>query len=329
MKNSVFIITAFFILLFWNCAGQDKSQFVVREPVVAGTFYPSNPAELKAVLSSFFDAAENKTISENAAAIIVPHAGYIFSGQVAASAYVQIDPNKQFSNIFVIGTSHHTVMNGASIYNKGNYRTPLGIVEVDLDLANKLLEESKYFKFNASAHSREHSIEVQLPFLQYWLKKPFKIVPIIISTQTASTCQKIAEVLKPYFNGDNLFVISSDFSHYPDYADAVNIDKRTADAIKTNSPEFFASTVNENAEKNIPGLATSCCGWSSVLTMLCITSETPGVNIQHVKYMNSGDTSYGDKQRVVGYNSFVISLNDTKTSATDFLLSSFDKKELL
>jgi AmmeMemoRadiSam system protein B/AmmeMemoRadiSam system protein A len=301
----------------------------MREPVVAGTFYPSNPTELKAELASFFEAAENKTINKTAAAIIVPHAGYVFSGQVAASAYAQIDPEKQFENIFIIGTSHHTVMNGASIYNRGNYRTPLGIVEVNLELANKLLVDSKYFKFNAPAHSREHSIEVQLPFLQYWLKKPFKIVPVIISTQTASTCQKIAEVLKPYFNKDNLFVISSDFSHYPNYADAVKTDKLTADAIKTNSPELFASTVNDNAEKNIPGLATSCCGWSSVLTLLCITSETPGINIQHVKYMNSGDTSYGDRQRVVGYNSFVFSLNDAKTSAVNFSLSPTDKKELI
>ena len=328
MKFSVFHSILLF-LLFFNCAAQDKNQLVTREPVVAGSFYPSNPTELKTQLSSFFEEAENKTISENAAAIIVPHAGYIFSGKVAASAYAQIDPDKQFKNVFIIGTSHHTVMNGASIYNKGNYRTPLGIVEVDLDLANKLLEESKYFKFNASAHNREHSIEVQLPFLQYWLKKPFKIVPVIISTQTASTCQKIAEVLKPYFNGDNLFVISSDFSHYPNYADAVKTDRLTADAIKTNSPELFASTVNENAEKNIQGLATSCCGWSSVLTLLCMTSVTPGIEIQHVKYMNSGDTSYGDKQKVVGYNSFVITLNGAKTSAVNFSLSDADKNELL
>lgn len=328
MKFSVFY-TISLILLFINCQGQNKEQSIIREPVVAGTFYPSNPAELKSQLASFFDAAENKKVSENAVAIIVPHAGYVFSGQVAASAYAQIDPDKQFSRIFVIGTSHHTVMNGASIYNKGNYRTPLGIVEVDLDLANQLIDNNRIFKFNEAAHNREHSIEVQLPFLQYRLKKPFKIVPIIISTQTASTCQKIAQILQPYFTGENLFVISSDFSHYPGYADAVKTDNLTANAIKTNSPEIFAATINENADKNIPGLATSCCGWSSVLTLLCMTSETPGVDIQHVKYVNSGDTSYGDKQKVVGYNSFVITLNDVKSGAVNFSLSPADKKELL
>ena len=328
MKFSVFY-TISLILLFINCSGQKKEQLVIREPVVSGTFYPSNPTELKSQLATFFDAAENKKVSEDAVAIIVPHAGYVFSGKVAASAYAQIDPDKQFKNVFIIGTSHHTVMNGASIYNKGNYRTPLGIVEVDLDLANQLIENNKIFKFNAAAHSQEHSIEVQLPFLQYRLKKPFKIVPVIISTQSATTCQKIAQVLQPYFTSENLFVISSDFSHYPAYADAVKTDNLTANAIATNSPEIFAATINENADKNIPGLATSCCGWSSVLTLLCMTSVTPGIEIQHVKYMNSGDTSYGDKQRVVGYNSFVITIIDAKTGAIDFSLTPSDKKELL
>ncbi|HSO87450.1 MAG TPA: AmmeMemoRadiSam system protein B, partial [Draconibacterium sp.] len=306
MKTSVLKYTVFFVLMFINCAGQQKQQNIVREPVVAGTFYPSNKTELQKQLASFFDVVENKTTDENIRAIIVPHAGYVFSGEVAASAFARLDPDKEYSRIFVIGSSHHIMMNGASIYNRGNYRTPLGIVEVDLELANKFLENNKLFKFNPAAHDREHSIEVQLPFLQYQLKKNFKIVPIIISTQNAATCKKIATELKPYFTGDNLFVISSDFSHYPNYANAVKTDKATGEAIASNSPSLFAGVINGNAEKNIPGLATSCCGWSSILTLLCITSETPGIEIQHVKYMNSGDTPYGDKQKVVGYHSFVI-----------------------
>ena len=119
MKGSVFY-TISLILMFLNCTSQDKTIAILRQPVVAGTFYPSNPTDLETQLASFFNVAENKTISENAAALIVPHAGCIFSGQVAASAYIQIDPNKQFSTIFIIGTSHDTVMNGASIFNKQN-----------------------------------------------------------------------------------------------------------------------------------------------------------------------------------------------------------------
>jgi AmmeMemoRadiSam system protein B/AmmeMemoRadiSam system protein A len=329
MKSTVLIFTVLFFLHNLNCDAQQTPKSVMREPVVAGTFYPSNKTELQKQLASFFDASENKTTDENIRAIIVPHAGYVFSGEAAASAFAKLDPGREYSRIFVIGTSHHIMMNGASIYNRGNYRTPLGEVEVDIELAKQLTENSKLFKFNPAAHDREHSLEVQLPFLQYHLKKPFKIVPIIISTQTATTCQKIADALKPYFTADNLFVISSDFSHYPNYADAVKTDKITGDAIASNSPEMFAETINNNAQKNVPGLATSCCGWSSVLTLLCITSETPGIDIQHVKYMNSGDTKYGDNQRVVGYHSFVITMTNSSAENNNFILSPDDKKLLL
>ncbi len=329
MKLSMFKYTVFFVLLFVNCAGQQKQQNKVREPAVAGSFYPSDPQQLKAQLATFFEAAGNKKPTENIAAIIVPHAGYVFSGEVAASAYAQIEPGKQYSRIFIIGTSHHIMMNGAFVDNSDNYRTPLGIVEVDLELANRLLENNKLFKVNPAAHDREHSIEVQLPFLQYHLKKPFKIVPIIISTQNAATCQKIAAALKPYFSGDNIFVISSDFSHYPSYDNAVKTDKITGEAIVSNSPALFAETINENAKKNIPELATSCCGWSSVLTLLCITSETTGIGIQHVKYMNSGDTSYGDKKKVVGYHSFIFTTKTGSSNPDSFLLTPSDKNALL
>jgi AmmeMemoRadiSam system protein B/AmmeMemoRadiSam system protein A len=329
MKLSVLKYTVLLVLLFFNCAGQQKQQNTIREPVVAGTFYPSGKTELQNELAAFFKTVENKTPDDNIRAIIVPHAGYVFSGEVAASAFAQLNPEKEYSRIFVVGTSHHIMMNGASIYNRGNYCTPLGEVEVDIELANKLLENQKLFKFNPAAHDREHSLEVQLPFLQYHLKKPFKIVPIIISTQNAETCQKIADALKPYFTNDNLFVISSDFSHYPNYANAVKTDKITADAIASNSPEIFAETINDNAEKKVPDLATSCCGWSSVLTLLYITSETPGIAIQHVKYMNSGDTKYGDKQRVVGYHSFVFTVKNNSAENNNFILSPNDKKLLL
>lgn len=329
MKNSVFTITIFFVLMFLNCTGQEKTRPVLREPAVAGSFYPANADQLKTQLATFFKINANNVICENAAAIIVPHAGYVFSGEVAASAYAKLNPEKQYSRIFVIGTSHHIVMNGASVYNGDGFKTPLGIVDVDLEVAGKLLENSKLFKVNPAAHDREHSIEVQIPFLQYRLKNPFKIVPIVISTQNAQTCQKIAQALKPWFTDENLFVISSDFSHYPNYTDAIKTDKITGDAISSNSPEMFTAAINGNAEKNIQGLATSCCGWSSVLTLLCITSEMQGIEIEHVKYMNSGDNkTYGDKQKVVGYHSYIFTRGN-KTSSKNFVITPIDEKTLL
>lgn len=307
------------------CFGQEK----VREPAVAGSFYPADAQSLNTQLGQFFADVDDKIVDEQIAAIIVPHAGYIFSGPVAASAYAKINPDKDFSRVFVIGTSHHALLNGASIYNKGDYKTPLGTVPVDTELANKLIKENRLIKYVQNAHSKEHSIEVQLPFLQYRLKKPFKIVPVVMGTQSTGTCEKLAEILSPYFTPENLFVISSDFSHYPAYKDAVKYDEATGEAVSSNSPAVFIKTIISNEQKNVPGLSTSCCGWSSVLTLLDITSAQPDMQVQHIKYMNSGDSPYGDKVNVVGYHAFIFRRSVDSSSSEDFNLNPGDKKMLL
>ena len=330
MKVRILQLTVF--ICFWITAtsqGQVGQKNQVREPAVAGSFYPSGATDLKAQLDLLFQEVEDKTVDGNIAAIIVPHAGYIFSGPVAASAFAKIDPGKSFSRIFIIGTSHHVLLTGASIYNQGDYKTPLGTVHVDTELANRFIDENRLFKFVPEAHTKEHSIEVQLPFLQYRLQKPFKIVPIIIGTQSSETCKKLAETLKPYFTPDNLFVISSDFSHYPGYSDAYKYDRAMGLAVTSNSPARFMETILSNEKKNIPGMVTSCCGWSSVLTLLNITSEQKDIQVKHVKYMNSGDSPYGDKNRVVGYHSFIFTKENEANASNEFLLTPEDKKILL
>jgi len=325
-----------YLILFFICfsgtlcvygqAGQKKH---VRQPAVAGSFYPGNMQDLSTQLNHLFSQVDDKTVDDNIAAIIVPHAGYVFSGEVAASAYAKINPNKSFSKVFVIGTSHRTILNGASIYNKGDYKTPLGIVEVDTELANRLIQENRIIKYVPTAHETEHSLEVQLPFLQHRLKKPFRIVPIIIGTRSAENCKKLAEILKPHFIPDNLFVISSDFSHYPSYNDAVKYDSETGSAVKSNSSSEFLKTIISTEKKNIPGLSTSCCGWSSVFTLLEITSAQKNIQVQHIKYLNSGDSPYGDKVNVVGYHSFIFTRAKENQAAKDFFLTPEDKKILL
>jgi hypothetical protein len=297
-----------------------------RKPCVAGRFYPLNPSELKNELAGFFAKAKPKT-KGNVVAIVTPHAGYVYSGQVAASAFNQIDADKKYERIFIIGSSHRAHFEGASVYNIGNYASPLGTVKVDLRLAKKLTAENKVFTFNKDADLYEHSLEVQLPFLQYKMKSDFKIVPIILGTQSKSTIAKISETLKPYFNDKNLFVISSDFSHYPPYKSAVEVDKATADAIVLNSPEAFLEILGKNDEKQIPNLQTSICGWTSMLTVLNITKDLPGIRIIPVEYKNSGDVPIGDKSQVVGYWAIAITQNDD--SEIGFNLSDDDKKNLL
>lgn len=307
-------------------SGNDSTQQIDRQPCVAGQFYPANSTELRNELKNYF-ANALPAQTENLLAIVTPHAGYVFSGQVAANAFNQIDPDKKFDRIFLIGSSHRTWFDGASVYNIGNYKTPLGTVEVDKACADKLILENKVFEFRADAHLTEHSLEVQVPFLQYHLKTDFKIVPIVIASQSENTIKKIAEALKPFFNSNNLFVISSDFSHYPDYEQAKQVDRATADAIASNAPETFLEVLKNNEAKSVPGLATSMCGWSSMLTILNITQNIPGIEIKPLFYKNSGDAIFGDKHRVVGY--WAISISGGKTVDDIFRLSDQDKKELL
>jgi AmmeMemoRadiSam system protein B/AmmeMemoRadiSam system protein A len=339
------------IFFFTSCNSQNTKnqqmqnsykELTDREPVVAGQFYPGRSDELNAELIKLFSEAEPAKVKGEVMAIIAPHAGYVFSGGVAASSFNQINPKKKYDIVFVIGSSHRIAFEGASIYNKGNYKTPLGTVNVDLNTANNLINKYDVFKYRPDAHEYEHCIEVELPFLQHIMQTEFKIVPIVLGTQSAETCKKIASALAPYFNTNNLFVISSDFSHYPPYEEACKVDNLTASAIISNNPDELLKTLKKNSQMNISNLATSLCGWTSVLTLMYITSDIPGVKYFPVEYKNSGDAGYyGDKSRVVGYYSIAVAKEESETTIPgkeasednqkkkDFELTAEDKKILL
>jgi len=304
------ILMGLFMNFSQGCSGQDNPGHTDRKPAAAGRFYPGSATELRSTLADLFTRAKPRVVN-HVIGIVCPHAGYVFSGQVAASGYNQVDPDARFDNIFVIASSHQVSFNGASIYNKGDYLTPLGKVKVNTDLANKLIKEHPVFCFNPEADQTEHSLEVQIPFLQYHLKKEFKIVPIVLGTQSAETCKKIADALKPWFNERNLFVFSTDFSHYPSYDDAYSTDKATCDAIVAGSPGGLMKVLDEYQDKPIPNLSTNLCGWTSILTMLYLTAGNHDLKISPVQYMNSGDSGHGDKNQVVGYWSLVVAKTQT------------------
>ena len=192
-----------------------------RQPVAAGRFYPSVKETLSRDLSLLFATSEKPSGDWKVRAIISPHAGYVFSGKTAASAFSSIPKNARYKNIFVIGSSHVMAFDGASVYNTGDFITPLGKARVNKEIANQLKTSSSFFKFPVTAHAQEHSIEVQIPFIQYYFPDTPGIVPIIIGTNNKNTIKGIAEALKPYFKDENLFIISSDFSHYPPYKEAI------------------------------------------------------------------------------------------------------------
>ena len=325
-KHVIFFLLLSLIFLSVSCKSQNKQ--IDRQPAFAGQFYPSDPDELKANLANYFSSAVHNKNIKNVLAVICPHAGYVFSGEVAASSYNQIDPEKKYENIFILGISHRIGFEGASVYNAGDYITPLGRAKVNIDLANELISKSNLFSSRTDAHIYEHSVEVQIPFLQFKLKKDFKIIPIVLGANSPSVCEKIAEVLKLYFNSRNLFVISTDFSHYPKYKDAVQIDKLTAQAVLMNSPKKLLQVINENENKSIPNLVTCMCGEAAVLTLLYMTENNPNIKVNLIEYKNSGDSQYGDKNQVVGYNSIVFSLNSER-SKKEFNLNEKDKIELL
>jgi MEMO1 family protein len=301
---------------------------VDRQPAVAGQFYPANKQELRSMLEHLFaQAVPPKNIS-GLLAVIVPHAGYVYSGEVSASGFNQIDSTKGYENIFLIGSSHHVSFDGASVYSQGDWVTPLGKVPVNTGLANQLIAQNKCFSNRIDAHNDEHCLEVEVPFLQFKLKKDFRIVPVVLGTQSPETCRKIAKALRPYFNKKNLFVISTDFSHYPKYSDAQTIDKATADAICTNSTSTLLRSLIYYEDAPVKSLVTCLCGWTSVLTLLYLTEGDSAIDYTHIQYQNSGDSDEGDTNRVVGYNAIVVS-QKTNAEKSEFKLSITDKKTLL
>jgi MEMO1 family protein len=300
----IFLFIVLLITGTMNIFPQERR--VDREPVAAGRFYLADKDDLLKNIENLFQTCTKAPAGLNVRAIISPHAGYVFSGKTAASAFSALSKDAVYSNIFIIGSSHIMSFNGASVYNRGDYITPLGSIKVNTVIANKLKESFKCFNYPVTAHSQEHSIEVQIPFIQFYFRNKSSIVPIIIGTDNKNTIKDIAAALKPYFIPENLFVISSDFSHYPSYKDAQTVDKLTADAIISKNINNFLKTLNTNSSKGYPGLVTSMCGWTSGLTLLYLAEDNPDLIFMKLDYSNSGDSGYGDKQGVVGYNAIAL-----------------------
>ncbi len=299
----------------------------IRQPAVAGMFYESDPEMLHQQIKALFEDAQRPIISSSrkARALILPHAGYPYSGKVAASGINQLNSSADYATIFIIGSSHRANFDGASVYKGNAFKTPLGLVPVDVETAERLTLASPYFAFSQQSHSKEHTLEVHLPLLQYHLQRPFKIVPILIGTHNPETTENIAEILQAWFTDENLFIISTDFSHYPDYKAAKMVDNATIQSILKNSPAKLMETLHGNEHRGIPNLATSLCGWSATLTLLNITEHDCDLQFHQILYENSGDSPLGDKERVVGYDAIVISSPKTKS----FDLSEAEKTLLI
>ena len=280
----------------------------VRKPAVSGSFYPSSAKEILSMTKGWLHPVDAKAAPQ---AVIVPHAGYVFSGEVAASAFNRIPKRHPYKRIFLLGPSHRVGFSGASVDTLYAYaETPLGRVAIDIETGKELLKTASFTCRN-DAHDREHCLEVQLPFLQMMYEEVPPIVPIVIGTQRLEILEDIADSLEPYFNEENLFVISSDFSHYPSYKDAQTSDLYLANAIEQGGLEEFLNALRYIRKMDFIGQDTAACGACAIAVLLSMM-DTQGRNqfdVDHVMYRNSGDSPYGDKDRVVGYNSIVITRN--------------------
>ncbi len=292
------------IICIMNIYSQNKT--TDRQPVAAGKFYSANKESLVKDISNLFASCTKTPGSQKVRAIISPHAGYVFSGRIAASAISTTPENAKFSNIFIIGSSHIMAFDGASVWHTGDFITPLGRAVVNREIANKLRNENKVFDYPTNAHIQEHSLEVQIPLIQYYYTSSPKIVPIIVGTTNSNTLKMIAVALRPWFTPENLFIISSDFSHYPSYNDAVSVDNLTSEGLISGDPKTFLNALKKNSSSNIRGLVTSMCGWTSGLVILNLVAENENLVFKKIAYCNSGDSSFGGKDEVVGYHAIAI-----------------------
>ena len=291
----------------------------VRKAAVAGTFYPGSAKDIRSMLGPWLHPCREGSAPQ---ALIVPHAGYVFSGEVAASAFNRIPRGHTYKRIFLLGPSHRVGFAGASVDTLyAQAETPLGKVPIDVALGKTLVRDGKgCFTCRADAHDKEHDLEVQLPFLQLLFDEVPPVVPIVIGTQRLGTLQQIAAALEPYFNEENLFIISSDFSHYPSYEDAKASDLYLADAIVHGGLNEFLNALSHIARQGFTGEDTAACG-SCAIAVLLEMMDAQGRDrfaAEHVMYRNSGDSPYGEKDRVVGYNAIVFTRSEMEAPLFSF-----------
>lgn len=263
----------------------------IRRPVVAGQFYTDNPEELSSQVDGFLEKAQREEFPGEILALIAPHAGYIYSGQVAASAYRQIQ-GQPFQTVIVVAPSHRFPFNGASIYHRGGYQTPLGVIPVDVKMAQAILERGVQLNFYPQAHAVEHSLEVQLPFLQRALGN-FQLVPIVMGDQGLTACQTLAEAVSASLGEQKvLLVASSDLSHFHPYDQAVELDKVVLEAVDVFDPSRLHEALR--------GGRSEACGGGPMVAVMLTAKKLGASGAKVLAYANSGDVT-GDRGNVVGY----------------------------
>ncbi len=300
MRNSFKLVILIFVIGILSFLCHILYAQDIKQPNVAGSFYSDNPKELSQMIDNLLNAANPKTMEGSIFALISPHAGYGFSGSVAAFGYKLIK-GRSYKTIIVIGPSHYFAFSGVSIYPEGVFRTPLGDLEIDKEFTKELLYKDRDIFFEPRAFEKEHSVEVQLPFLQKVLSN-FKIVPIVMGDCTLSTCQKLADLLKEAIGSRNdvLVVASSDMAHRYDYEETQATDNLTLTYL---AKMDFAGLYYGFRENKL-----EMCGMFPVVSTLILAKELGHNKLKVLQHTDSSEVT-GNKVKgmwTVGYASCVI-----------------------
>jgi len=286
------IIRILLLLIFISLL-TSLSSATVKKSDLAGKWYSSNPSVLKRELESYLKKAKVQPIEGEVLAVIAPHAGFRFSGPIAAYSY-KVLSGKKIKTVIVVGFSHRTWYDYIAVLDEEGFQTPLGIVEIDRFLTKELMGQNKKIQGNSLPFSQENSIEMEIPFLQVAFKD-FKIVLLAIGNQSLENSKVLGNALYKTLKNkkDYVIVASTDMCHYLGYNEANHLDKRTIEALKEFDPEkLYEISEAKNHEL--------MCGIGAVTATMIAAKKLGGNEIKILKYANSGDTS-GDKSRVVGY----------------------------
>jgi len=273
----------------------------VRRPCQAGAFYEGTSDALRRQIENCFEdelgPGKLPKVAENAPqkviGLICPHAGYMFSGPIAAHAYYELAVDGKPDVIVILGPNHTGYGSGLALMNEGVWRTPLGDVEIDRETANQIVHKSHIVDIDDSAHSHEHSIEVQLPFLQYLYGSGFKIVPICFLMQDLSSAREVGEaVAEVLLHKKAVIIASSDMTHYEPQESAERKDKKVLEAIEAMDEVRFQSVIEAH---NV-----SACGHGPIIALITAAKILGGREAKLLCYRTSGDVT-GDRSSVVGY----------------------------
>jgi hypothetical protein len=264
----------------------------IRESVIAGTWYPASRKDLSDQVLSFLDQVPAPIRTERPVALIAPHAGYAYSGQVAAYAYKQIDSRDGIETVVLIAPSHRARFSGVAVYNRGGFRTPLGVVPLSHELIRTLGKRDTRIRYVPGAHDQEHSLEIQLPFLQTVLPG-FRLVPLLMGEQDFRTCEWLAEAIADSIRGKPVLVVaSSDLSHFHTSEQAKKLDQVVTERTAAFDPKRLSDALESGK--------CEACGGGPMVTAMLIARKLGADRAQVLRYGDSGDVT-GDHQRVVGY----------------------------